>query len=96
MIRTTTLAALPVLAIVAGGVLAGCANPAADPQSPREIVLEAAQGSAQPHLEVDETGAVALSWLEPAEDGTALRLSAGTGDIWSAPTTVATGARTGS
>ena len=91
MIRKTTLAALPVLAMVAGGVLAGCANPAADPQPPREIALEAGEGSAQPHLEVDETGAVALSWLEPAEDGTALRLSTGTGDAWSAPNTVATG-----
>ena len=81
-----------VWATLAGAVLAGCANPAADPQPPREIVLEAGEGSAQPHLEVDETGAVALSWLEPAENGTALRLSTSTGDAWSAPATVATGA----
>ena len=81
-----------VLATLGGVVLAGCAVPAADLQPPREIALEAGEGSAQPHLEVDPAGAVALSWLEPAENGTALRLSTTTGEAWSAPTTVATGA----
>ena len=81
-----------VLATLAGVVLAGCADTAADPQPPREIALEAGEGSAQPHLDVDETGTVALSWLEPAENGTALRLSTTTGEAWSAPATVAAGA----
>ena len=35
MIRTTTLAALPVLGGLVGGALAGCANPSADPQPSR-------------------------------------------------------------
>ena len=77
---------------LAGGVLTGCADPAADPQPPREIALDAGEGSAQPHLEANETGAVVLSWLEPGDNGTALRLATRTGDAWSIPTTVATGA----
>ena len=92
MIRTTPLAALPVLGGLVGGALAGCANPSADPQPSREMAVAAAEWSAQPHLDVSENGAVVLSWLEPAGDATALRLSTRTGDAWSAPATVATGA----
>ena len=77
---------------LAGVVLAGCADPAADPQPPREIALEAGEGSAQPHLDVGADGTVLLSWLEPAQDGYALRLSTTTGDEWSSPATVASGA----
>ena len=87
MTRKTTLAA----ATLAGVVLAGCAGPAADPQPPRELAVAAAEGSAQPHLDLSGDGTVVLSWLEPAEDSYALRVSTSTGDAWSTPGTVATG-----
>lgn len=82
MIRTSALACV---------VLAGCANPSADPQPPRELAVGAAEGSAQPHLDLSEDGTAFLSWLEPAGDSYALRVATSTGDAWSAPGTVATG-----
>ena len=88
MTRKTTLAA----ATLAGVALAGCTGPSADPQPPRELVVAAAEGSAQPHLDLSGDGTVVLSWLEPAEDRYALRVSTSTGDAWSTPGTVATGA----
>ena len=81
-----------VLCGVLGLVLGGCADPTADPQPPREMAVAAGEGSAQPHLDLSENGAVVLSWLEPAGDGYALRLSTSTGDAWSTPGTVASGA----
>ena len=87
MTRTTTLAA----ATLAGVVLAGCAGPSADPQPPRELAVAAAEGSAQPHLDLNEDGGAVLNWLEPAGDSYALRVSTNAGDSWSAPGTVATG-----
>ena len=87
MTRKTTLAA----ATLAGVVLAGCAGPSADPQPPRELAVDAAEGSAQPHLDLSGDGAVVLSWLEPAGDSYALRVSTSAGDAWSTPGTVATG-----
>lgn len=87
MMRTTPLAA----ATLAGVVLSGCAGPSADPQPPRELAVAAAEGSAQPHLDLSEDGAAILSWLEPAGDRYALRVSTNTGDAWSTPGTVATG-----
>ena len=83
---------LAVLGGLLGGALAGCSNPSADPQPPREMAVAAAEGSAQPHLDLGENGSVVLSWLEPAGDSYALRLSTSTGDSWSTPGTVATGA----
>ena len=82
MIRTTMLAVV---------VLAGCANPSADPQPPREMAVDAAEGSAQPHLDLGEDGIAFLSWLEPAGDSYALRVATSAGDAWSTPGTVATG-----
>ena len=87
MTRTTTLAAVS----IAGIALAGCAGPSADPQPPRELAVAAAEGSAQPHLDLSEDGAAVLSWLEPAGDSYALRMSTSTGEAWSTPGTVATG-----
>lgn len=87
MTRKTTLAA----ATLAGVALAGCAGPSADPQPPREMSVAAAEGSAQPHLDLGEDGTAFLSWLEPAGDSYALRVATSTGDAWSAPGTVATG-----
>ena len=82
MIRTIALACV---------VLAGCANPSADPQPPQEMAIGAAGGSAQPHLDLSEDGTSFLSWLEPAGDSYALRVATSAGDAWSAPGTVATG-----
>ena len=90
--KTATAVVLPALASSASLFLAGCANPAADPQPPREMAIVAAEGSAQPHLAVAGNGSVALSWLEPGEDGYALRLSTRSGESWSIPGTVASGA----
>lgn len=75
-----------------GVALAGCTDPSADPQPPVEMSVATAEGSAQPHLDVGEDGTVLLSWLEPAQDGYALRLSTTTGTEWSQPATVASGA----
>ena len=87
MTRKTTLAA----ATLAGVALTGCAGPSADPQPPRELAVAAAEGSAQPHLDLSGDGAVVLSWLEPAGDRYALQVSTSAGDAWSTPGTVATG-----
>ena len=87
MTRKTTLAA----ATLAGVLLAGCAGPSTDPQPPRELAVAAAEGSAQPHLDLSEDGSAVLSWLEPAGDSYALRMATSAGDSWSAPGTVATG-----
>ncbi|MDE0005097.1 MAG: sialidase family protein [Rhodospirillaceae bacterium] len=87
MTRKTTLAA----ATLAGVVFSGCAGPSADPQPPRELAVAAAEGSAQPHLDLSGDGAAILSWLEPAGDSYALRVSTSAGDAWSTPGTVATG-----
>ncbi len=76
---------------LAGVLLAGCSNPSADPQPPRELAVDAAEGSAQPHLDLSEDGTAFLSWLEPAGDSYALRVATSAGDAWSAPGTVATG-----
>ena len=96
MIRTTTtfrdVDVRLFWAMLAGVVLAGCVNPSADPQPPRELAVDAAEGSAQPHLDLSEEGTVVLSWLEPAGDSYALRMSTSTEDSWSTPGTVATGA----
>lgn len=87
MTRKTTLAA----ATLAGVALTGCAGPSADPQPPRELAVAAAEGSAQPHLDLSGDGGAVLSWLEPAGDSYALRVSTSAGDAWSTPGTVATG-----
>lgn len=77
--------------VLLGAALAGCTNPGADPQPPQELGVAAAEGSAQPHLAVGEDGTVILSWLEPAQDGYALRLATSDGGSWSSPGTVAGG-----
>ncbi len=79
------------IALAALSALAGCANPDAGPQPPVEMSIAAEEGSAQPHLEVDGEGAVLLSWLEPAQDGYALRLSTSAGETWTNPSEVARG-----
>ena len=87
MTRKTALAA----ATLASVLLAGCADPSADPQPPQEMAVAAAEGSAQPHLDLSEDGTAVLSWLEPDGDNYALRVSTSGGDAWSTPGTVATG-----
>ncbi len=51
----------------------------------------AAPGSAEPHLAASGDGTPVLSWLEPAGDGVALRLSRLVGSGWEPPRTVAHG-----
>ena len=108
MIRTTTLAApalsgtavpaprrqaLALFLALMGAALTGCTtDPGADPQPPAELPVAAVEGSAQPHLAVDRDGAVILSWLEPAGDEYALRMSTLGDGAWSSPATVASGA----
>lgn len=90
--RTTVRRRLRRIApLMLGAVLAGCVEPQVEPQPPRAMDVAAGEGSAQPHLAVDRDGAVLLSWLEPEEEGHALRLATLADAAWSSPTTVAGG-----
>ena len=61
------------------------------PEERQELELEAGPGSAEPHLAVGADGTVLLSYLEPMQDGTALRYSHPIKNQWSEPKTAATG-----
>ena len=61
------------------------------PEERQELELEAGPGSAEPHLAVGADGTVLLSYLEPTQNGTALRFSQLNKNRWSEPKTVATG-----
>ncbi len=57
-----------------------------------DLPTPAAPGSLAPHLAVASSGAVVMSWLEPAGEGRhALRFATLAGDRWSPPRTVAEG-----
>lgn len=84
-IRTTTMA-------VAAIVLAACT------QSGSELDVEirrlppiALAGSAEPHLAIGSRQDVVLSWLEPGEDGVALRFSTLDPSGWTAARTITQG-----
>src|SRR5690606_16257268 len=62
------------------------------PAAPIELAAPAGSGSGQARLSFGPGGEIVLSWLEPADDGSALRFSVLHGDAWSAPRTVATAA----
>jgi hypothetical protein len=68
------------LAGAASGQVTRLPSPAPDP-------------SGEPSLCETEDGRVLLSWVEPVEDGHALRFAALDGDGWAEPRTVAQGAR---
>lgn len=55
------------------------------------VLSPAGPGSAEPNLDVDPEGRVHLSWLEPTDEGHALRVARFAGNGWSAPATVRTG-----
>ena len=61
------------------------------PEERQELELEAGPGSAEPHLALGADGTVLLSYLEPMQDGTALRYSQLNKNRWSKPKTVASG-----
>lgn len=56
-----------------------------------DLPSPAPSGSMAPHLSRGAEGTVVLSWLEPAEDTTALRYAQLESGHWSAPRTVASG-----
>jgi hypothetical protein len=51
----------------------------------------AAPGSAEPYLAVAPDGRVYMTWLEPADSGSALRFATLSGSTWSAPRTIRQG-----
>ena len=81
----------PCLACVA---LVSCApTDAPDTTEPRITAVEvlALPGSMGPNLAVGPDGTTVLSWIEPLDDGHALRYSTLEGSTWSEPATVAVG-----
>jgi len=70
---------------------AGCSDGDAPPSAPVELAVPAAGGSGQARLASGPDGEIVLSWLEPADGGTALRFSVLDGGMWSEPRTVASG-----
>lgn len=84
----------PVAAVLAVLAVAGCQRQEAAPPAPptvSSIETPAMQGSGESHLAVGPAGEIVMSWLEPAEQGHALRYSVLADTAWSAPRTVATG-----
>jgi hypothetical protein len=89
----TSIAFMPLAAGVA--VLGGCApEPAADTAqfSARALPFPGGGGSAQPRLTSGAGGTTVLSWLEPTDDGVALRYSMLDADELSPPRDVVHGA----
>ena len=81
-----------VLTIIALASLAGCSNDSAVSHPDIRLLPDiAANGSGEPHLATTISGDVVMSWLEPDEDGVALRWSRLDGERWAPATTVATG-----
>lgn len=79
------LGCLVTLSLCAGNTWAGSGGQIS------ALNLDAAPGSAQPHLSRGPEGTIVLSWLEPDGDMSVLRFSTLDGDGWTAPRTVAKG-----
>ncbi len=79
----TLLALIPQIAVVEG-IAAGNVDARLD-ASPAAI------GSLAPNLARIERGTVVLSWLEPLDEGYALRYSRWSDDGWAVPSTIASG-----
>ena len=78
-------------------LLAGCVPESGDTAgwalAPVSLPAPAAPGSRYPNLASRPDGSAVLSWIAPATDGAhALQFSTWTGDGWTAPVTVSTGA----
>jgi hypothetical protein len=58
----------------------------------RAVAFPGAAGSAQPRLTTRSDGLAVLSWLEPTDDGVALRYATFDGDAFSAPREIVRGA----
>lgn len=71
--------------------LGGCSDDAVQLGEPESIECPAAPGSQAPNLAVGLDGKLYLSWIEPSQDGHALRFSTLTDGGWSTPRTVAHG-----
>ncbi len=86
------ICALLTLALVVTAC-SGPGSPEAPPvaQAVSEIASPAAVGSGEPNLTVGDDGRLYLSWIEPFDDGHALRFAVREGAGWSAPRTIATG-----
>lgn len=75
--------------LLAAGLMTGCSEPAADAIT--TLASPAGPGSAEPNLARAQDGTVVLSWLEPDQDGHALRFSVLADDQWGPAQTVAQG-----
>ena len=82
-------------ALTIGGAIGVSASSAADrpsTENPFEVLGSPARpGSAEPFLAVAPDGRVYMTWLEPADSGTALRFATLSGSQWSAPRTIRAG-----
>jgi hypothetical protein len=74
-------------------MICGCDGRTADVGRPRIVESPAGPGSQAPNLAVGLDGVVYLTWVEPTDDGHALRFSAWRDDRWTRPKTVAEGSR---
>jgi hypothetical protein len=73
------------------GALAACNAPSNELALITRLDPVSSAGSAEPHLASTPGGGVVLSWLEPFENGVALRAAMLDGNRWSAPLAVASG-----
>ena len=87
---------LQIALVIAGPALTACAPrevPDGWASAPLAVAAPAPAGSRYPNLASARDGGLALSWIAPAEDGShALQFASWSGDRWSAPATVASGA----
>jgi hypothetical protein len=81
---------LLISALVVSLFITGCTR--SDRTNVAELPSPALAGSAEAHLARGPDGTVVLSWLEPTDDGVALRYATHLDDAWSEPRTVAQGA----
>jgi len=79
------------LSIIAALLLGACDRPPPIGAAITRLDVPATPGSAEPHLAAADDGAIVLSWLEPVDDGVALRYSTLLGDVWQPARTVARG-----
>lgn len=80
--------------LVVGGLVAVSAwswGGAPTQASIESLPSPAAPGSAEPFLAATPDGRVYMTWLEPADSGTALRFASLSGSQWSAPRTIRAG-----
>lgn len=69
--------------------IAACSPPAVEQPLVELLPPVGAAGSLAPHLSTTAAGHAVLSWIEPADNGNAVRLSVLEGNAWTTPLTIA-------